>query len=99
MTNYNFVITSRCKKDSGTIKFPERLCHEAGLKAGDHITISVDERRITITKDLQCRVCQRYTNQLFSKSVRAADDNIYYALPHCGACKDIPDYSKKKDIL
>jgi len=54
---------------------------------------------MTITKDLQCRVCHRYANQLFSKAVMAADDNMYYSLPHCSACGDIPDYSKKRDIL
>lgn len=96
MTNYNLIITSRCKKDSATIKLPENLCHDAGMKAGDHITISVTEGMMTITKDLKCRVCQKYTNQLFSKAVLAADGNQYYSLPHCGACKDIPDYSKKK---
>ncbi len=96
MTNYQFVIASRCKKDSTTIRLPESLRHEAGLKAGDHITISIDGERMTITKDLQCRVCQRYTNQLFSKAVQAADDNMYYSLAHCSACRDIPDYSKKR---
>ena len=99
MTNYHLIITSRCQKDSTAIKFPERLRHEAGLKTGDHITISITDGMMTITKDLQCRVCHKYTNQLFSKSVMAADDNQYYSLPHCSACGDIPDYSKKRDII
>ena len=96
MANYNLVVTSRCKKDSATIKFPENLCREAGLKSGDHITISVIGEIIIINKDLKCRVCQRYTNQLFSKAVLAADGNQYYSISHCGACRDIPDYSRKR---
>ncbi len=97
MTNYNLIITSRCKKDSASIKLPESLGHEAGLKAGDHISISViTEGMMTITKDLKCRVCQKHTNQLFSKAVLAADGNQYYSLSHCSTCRDIPDYSKRR---
>ena len=96
---FHATISTKCKKEATIVKFPEIVCREARLKSGDHITLNANGDQITITKDFQCRICQKYTNQLFSKPVLASDNNQYYSLSHCGACRDIPDYSKKVDYV
>jgi len=95
MASFSGIVTTKCRKEANNIKLPETVCHDARLKTGDHINIQIDDGRIIISKALQCRICLKYVNQLFRKSVLAADDNHYFSLEHCSNCRDIPDYSCK----